>query len=180
MSLDRITTLAALCGTVGLVGLGCGTRLPPPRTVAQVDLDRYLGRWYEIAHLPFRVQRGCHGTTATYSRNPDGTIRVVNRCRDGSLTGKERTAVGKAWVVDPQTRAKLKVQFFWPFRGDYWVLALGPDYDWALVGTPSRRYLWILSRTPTLPQATLDQIRHLAAAQGYDTMRLLRTPQDAR
>jgi len=175
MNLDRLFALAPLCAAA----LGCGAPLPPPTTVARVDLDRYLGRWFEIARLPFRVQRGCHGTTATYSRSPDGTLRVVNRCRDGSLTGKVRTAVGKAWVVDRGTNAKLKVQFFWPFRGDYWVLALGPDYEWALVGTPSRRYLWILSRTPALPPATFDDIVRQAAAQGYDTTRLLRTPQPA-
>jgi apolipoprotein D and lipocalin family protein len=157
---------------------GCGAAAPPPPpTVPRVDLQRYAGRWYEIARLPFRIQNGCHATTATYSARPDGAIKVVNRCLDGSFTGKERTAVGKAWVVEPSTNAKLKVQFFWPFRGDYWVLGLGPAYEWALVGDPRFKYLWILSRTPRLPPATYDAIVALAKERGYDVHRLIVTPQ---
>lgn len=162
---------------LGAVGLGCGASLPPPATVPHVDLQRYAGRWYEIARLPFRIQEGCHATTATYTARADGAIRVENRCLDRSFTGKERTAVGKAWVVDKTTNAKLKVQFFWPFRGDYWVLGLGPEYDWALVGDPDRRYLWILSRTPRLPPATYEAILQLARDRGYDVSRLIPTPQ---
>jgi apolipoprotein D and lipocalin family protein len=160
-----------------LFGAGCATAPPPPPTVPRVDLQRYAGRWYEIARLPFRIQNGCHATTATYSGNPDGTIRVENRCLDGSFTGKERRAVGKAWVVDKATNARLKVQFFWPFRGDYWVLGLGPDYEWALVGDPARKYMWVLSRTPRLPAATYDAILALAKERGYDVARLIPTPQ---
>jgi apolipoprotein D and lipocalin family protein len=173
----RTTPPARLAALVGLLGLGCGAAAPPPPTVPTVDLQRYSGRWYEIARLPFRIQDGCHATTATYSSNPDGTIRVENRCLDRSFTGKERLAVGKAWVVEASTNAKLKVQFFWPFRGDYWVLGLGPAYDWALVGDPARRYMWILSRTPQLPGPTYDAILALARGRGYDVSRLLRTPQ---
>jgi apolipoprotein D and lipocalin family protein len=171
----RLCHLATLL--LGVFGLGCGAAAPPPTTVPRVDLQRYAGRWYEIARLPFRVQNGCHATTATYSSNPDGTIRVENRCRDRSLTGKERKAVGKAWVVDPATNAKLKVQFFWPFRGDYWVLGLGEGYQWALVGDPARRYMRILSRTPRLPAPTYDAILALARDRGYDVTRLIPTPQ---
>ena len=162
---------------LGAVGIGCGASLPPPATVPRVDLQRYVGRWYEIAHLPFRFQVGCHATTATYTARPDGTIKVVNRCLDGSLTGKERVAVGKAWVVDKTTNARLKVQFFWPFRGDYWVLGLGPEYEWALVGDPAHRYMWILSRSPQLPASTYESILTLARERGYDVSKLIPTPQ---
>jgi apolipoprotein D and lipocalin family protein len=163
---------------LGALASGCGaTALPPPATVAKVDLQRYVGRWYEIARLPFRIQDGCYATTATYTVRPDGDLRVENRCLDRSFTGKERVAVGKAWVVDKTTNAKLKVQFFWPFRGDYWVLGLGPDYDWALVGDPRHRYLWVLSRTPQLPPSTYEAIVALARQQGYDVAKLIPTPQ---
>ena len=130
---------------------GCASAQPPLHVVDDVDLDRYLGRWYEIASFPQWFQRGCVASTATYSRRPDGRIDVVNECRDGSFDGELRRAEGIAWVTsEEESLAKLKVQFFWPFRGDYWIVDLDPDYRYAAVGHPSRDYLWILARTPTL------------------------------
>ena len=151
----------------------------PLTTVPSVDLERYLGRWFEVARFPNSFEKDCYGVTATYSRNPDGTIKVVNRCRKGALTGPEDVAEGSATVADPATNAKLNVTFFWPFTGDYWVIGLADDYSWALVGEPSGRYLWILSRTPTLsPELRADLITRLEA-QGYNTRALYWTPQSA-
>jgi apolipoprotein D and lipocalin family protein len=110
-----------------------------------VELEKYLGKWYEIAHLPARFQEGCSETTAVYSLSRDGNVSVLNECR---RKGKIKQAKGKAKVVDKATGAKLKVIFFWPFYGDYWIIKLGHNYEYAVVGTPDRRYLWILSRTP--------------------------------
>jgi apolipoprotein D and lipocalin family protein len=107
----------------------------------------------------------------------DGDIAVRNRCLDGSEDGAERIAEGKAWVVDLATNARLKVQFFWPFRGDYWVIDLGDDYEYAVVGMPSRKYLWILSRTRTMDPETYAAIVKRAADHGYDVSKLLLTPQ---
>ena len=126
----------------------------PLRTVAGVDLDRYLGTWYEIASYPAWFQKGCTGSTATYSLQTDGRIRVVNQCFRKSLDGPRKTSTGKAVVVDGSSNAKLKVWFFWPFKGDYWIIDLDPDYRWAVVGVPSRKYLWILSRTPAPDDAS--------------------------
>lgn len=141
----------------------------------RVDLDRYLGKWYEIASLPQRFQRGCTATTATYTPRDDGKIGVVNECRLGSPEGEIKRVEGYAKVADTQTNAKLKVTFFWPFFGDYWILEVGPDYGYAVVGHPSRDYLWILARSPQLPEATLARILERVRALGFDTARLTYT-----
>jgi apolipoprotein D and lipocalin family protein len=152
---------------------------PPLRTVPKVDIARYMGTWYEIALYPQRFERGCTGSTATYTLRPDGTVEVVNRCALDSLNGRPKVAKGRARVVDRETSAKLKVTFFWPFWGDYWVIDLGPQYEYAVVGHPGRKYLWILSRTPTLAPEVYDGILERLRAQGYDTGRLVRTLQPA-
>jgi apolipoprotein D and lipocalin family protein len=166
-----------------LLAAGCATstterlRLPPLRTVEKVELSRYLGTWYEIAAFPQSFQKGCTASTATYALRPDGEVDVLNRCRDGSPDGPERSASGRARVVDRATGAKLEVSFFRPFWGDYWIIDLGRDYEYAVVGHPSRDYLWILSRTPALPEATSRAILARLQAQGYETARLVRTLQ---
>ncbi len=147
------------------------------KAVEHVDLQRYLGTWYEIASFPQAFQAGCMATTATYSLRPDGDIDVLNRCRKGSLDGPLNEARGRARVVDAKTGAKLRVSFFRPFWGDYWVIDLGPDYEYAVVGHPSRDYLWILSRRPQMEASTYAAILERLHAQGYDTSRLQRTAQ---
>ena len=153
---------------------------PPPETVAAVDLPRYLGTWFEIARLPNSFQdgagRACAQTTATYEARPDGTIGVMNRCRDAAGAMVEATA--RAYAVEGTGNSKLRVSFFWPFYGDYWVIGLVPDYRWAVVGAPGRNYLWVLSRTPTLPAGDYAEAVGIAAAQGFDIARLRATPQD--
>jgi apolipoprotein D and lipocalin family protein len=139
-------------------------------SVPAVDLNRYLGKWYEIAGFPMFFQRSCLGdTTAEYGLRPDRDISVNNRCRkESGFDG----VVGKAWVVADTGNSQLKVQFFWPFRADYWVIGLDADYRWAVVGNPNRKYLWILSRTPRLPQELLDQALKAAEAQDFDLTQL--------
>ena len=123
--------------------------------VPHVDLEKYLGKWYEIAHLPFRFENDCTDITATYSLSKDGNVSVLNEClKDGKL----KRAKGKAKVVDKISGAKLKVTFFWPFYGDYWIIDLGKDYNYAVVGTPNRKYLWILSRTPHMDDKLFSQL----------------------
>jgi apolipoprotein D and lipocalin family protein len=166
-----------------LVATACAGRsasqddAPPLRTVERVELERYLGVWYEIASYPQRFQKDCTGTTATYSAGDDDDIVVVNRCRKHRLDGELDEAQGLARVVDPATNAKLEVSFFRPFWGDYWIIDLGEDYEFAVVGHPSREYLWVLSRTPTMDVATYGAILERLEAQGYDTTRLQKTLQ---
>ncbi len=152
-------------------------KLPPLRTVAYVQINRYLGTWYEIAHFPQSFQKDCTRTTANYSLRSDGEIDVLNQCRKGSKNGKESVAKGRARVVDKTTNAKLEVSFFRPFWGDYWILELGNEYEYAVVGHPSRDYLWILSRTPTMDEETFQRIIAGLQKQGYETDRLVRTLQ---
>jgi apolipoprotein D and lipocalin family protein len=146
-------------------------------TVPAVDLERYLGLWYEIARLPAWFQRKCESdTTATYTRTGQG-IEVLNRCRTARGFDEAR---GIARIVDTQSNAKLEVSFFsllgWrPVWGDYWVIQLAGDYSWAVVGEPSRRYAWVLSREPQLPAGTLTAIMARLQQQGYDTRELLLT-----
>jgi len=144
--------------------------------VPYVELEKYLGKWYEIAHLPAKFQEGCNETTATYTLSKDGRISVLNQC---IKNGKMKQAKGKAKVVDKKSNAKLKVTFFWPFYGDYWIIALGNDYDYAVVGTPNRKYLWILSRTPQMDDKLYSQSMEYAKSKGFDVNKLIKTLQKA-
>lgn len=179
--MHRIGLTVTLLAGIALVGCSETTTerldLPPLRTVPQVDLERYLGTWYEIASYPQRFQEGCTGTTATYTLRSDGQIDVLNKCRKSGLDGPEEVAEGRARVVDRTTNAKLEVTFFWPFWGDYWIIDLGPDYEYAVVGHPSRDYLWILSRTPTLDKDTYERILARLEKKGYPLDRLDKTLQ---
>ncbi len=173
--------LALLLAPFALTGCGASTtarlKLPELRTVAHVDLGRYLGTWYDVASFPQSFQRGCTGTTAVYTLRDDGDIDVLNRCRKGSLDGELDTAKGRARVVDTATNAKLEVSFFRPFWGDYWIIDLGANYEYAVVGHPGRDYLWILSRTPTIDPTVYAGILERLQDQGYEVARLNRTPQ---
>ena len=158
--------------------IACQTAAPSLDVVDDVDIDRYVGRWYEIASFPQRFQDGCVATTATYSRLSETRIRVENECRDGSFDGELRRVEGVAWVADPSAGpAKLKVQFFWPFRGDYWIIDLDSDYRYAVIGHPSRDYLWILARTKALDPVLYESVLARIAQKGFDLERLNRTPQ---
>jgi apolipoprotein D and lipocalin family protein len=150
------------------------------QTVDHVDLDKYVGRWYEIASYPARFQKGCRCTTADYELVPGGKyIRVTNRCIR-FRSGKSRMSMirGKAFVVPDTGNSKLKVQFFWPFRGDYYIIGLADDYSWAVVGHPARKYLWILSRESYMPTDTYNSILGLVKNKGYDLKILQKTPQN--
>jgi len=158
--------------------LTAAPELPPLKTVSQVDIHRYLGTWYEIATIPQHFQKGCTAVRATYSLRPDGKIQVVNSCRKDSLTGKPKSVTGVAWVVDRNTNAKLKVRFFWPFSGDYWIIELDSlNYQYAVVGHPNRKYLWILCRQPEMDDGLYQQLLERIAEHGYDLSRILKTPQ---
>ena len=181
----RLAVVAAATFAALAIGLAAGpARAQASRltTVPGVDLQRYAGTWYEIARLPNRFQAHCVGdTTATYTPDPDGTVSVINRCRtrDGTVEAADATA----WPQDP-TNARLKVSFLprairWlPVgRGDYWVLELGPQYDWVLVGEPGLRYLWVLARQPSMPKDTLEGLLGRARTLGFPIDRIEFTPQ---
>jgi len=158
---------------------GC-TDSQPLQTVQNVDLSKYVGRWYDIASYPAFFQKGCRCTTADYELVPDKDyIRVVNRCiRFKNGRSKLTVAEAKAFPVKGKPDAWLKVQFFWPFRGDYLIIGLADDYSWAIVGHPKRKYLWILSREAFMPTHTYNNILKIIRDKGYDINRLVKTPQN--
>ncbi len=146
-------------------------------TVPELDLNRFLGRWYEIARFDHRFERNLVGVTADYSLLPDGKIRVVNGGYLLDFNGRHKQAVGKAKRPDPARPGQLKVSFFLWFYTDYNVMELDEDYQYALIGSNTDRYLWILSRTPSMPMPTLNRLIDEAYARGYDTDKLLWVPQ---
>jgi apolipoprotein D and lipocalin family protein len=162
------------------LAFGASGRSPLP-TLENVDLDRYLGKWYEISSFPQKFQKGCTASTAVYSMRRDGDIKVLNRCNLNSPDGKLKVAVGRAWIKNKKTNAKLKVQFFLKrfklpfFSGNYWILDLDKNYESVLVGDPSRKYLWILSRRPMLNQDRYDELVMKAADLGFNTDKLVKT-----
>jgi apolipoprotein D and lipocalin family protein len=151
---------------------------PVPEPAKPVDLARYQGKWFELARFEAPFQKDCEGVTAEYTPLPDGSIKVVNRCRRGSVAGPEKTAEATATIVRGSNNNKLKVAFFGPlFKGDYWILDRADDYSWAIIGEPSGAYLWILSRSPVVSQNTYDILVNRVATLGYDIAQLRKTQQ---
>lgn len=175
---SQILFLAAASLLLGACVAGPSGNPSPPQPAKSVELDRYLGRWYEVARYDMRFEKGCEGVTAEYSKRPDGLIRVLNTCHQGAVDGPVKSSEGKAKVVDTATNAKLQVSFFGPFWGDYWVLDHADDYSWSVVGEGSGRYLWLLSRQrPT--DADRAALTARAKALGYDVTLLRPTVQAA-
>ena len=183
--LSRTAGVVALLTVASQVTYGQdrpGVGATPPTTVASVDVDRYVGTWYELARYPNKFQRQCvRDVTATYERRQDGRLTVINRCETDKGTEQ---ADGVARIVDRASNAKLEVRFapailsFLPMVwGDYWILDIGGDYDTAVVGTPDRKYLWVLSRTPRVDGPTWARITETVRREGFDPERLVETPQ---
>ena len=157
-----------LCGLVSAHAYSMGSKsLGDLETAKNVELNRYIGKWFEIARIEQRFEKGCVGSTAEYSLRADGKIAVKNTCRVRSCSGRISKAKGVARVVDLKNNAKLKVSFFWPFEGDYWILELDPEYNYAVVGSPDRKSFWILSRTPTLPNDLVQSILSHFQTKGF-------------
>jgi apolipoprotein D and lipocalin family protein len=142
-------------------------------TVPKVDLNRYMGTWYEIARFPHSFEKNLVGVTATYTLKPDGKIEVLNQGYLNSLEGKLKTARGKAKVPDPGRPGRLKVSFFLFFYGDYFILELDREnYQWVMIGSSSPGYFWILSRSPVMPENIYRELLENARQRGYDLSRL--------
>jgi apolipoprotein D and lipocalin family protein len=154
---------------------GCASSHPPLPTVQSVDLGRYYGTWHEIARLPNWFQSRCVSDTQADYRRDGENVSVVNQCRTADNSIEQVNGIAK--VVEGSGGAKLRVSFFRPFYGDYWILDLDPDYRWVLVGEPGRRYAWILARDKTLDAATLDRLLARAEVLGYDRHAFIQTPQ---
>jgi apolipoprotein D and lipocalin family protein len=145
------------------------------QTVPSVDLQKYSGKWYEIASFPQRFQKGCHCTTAEYTISEKDYVIVENRCNRDSINGKQSYIKGKAFVEKNTGNAKLKVQFFWPFKAKYWIIDLANDYSYAVVSHPNKKYLWILSRTSKMDIEVYQQIIQRLKEKGFDITKIQTT-----
>ncbi len=167
--------------SLAALGSGLAQESAPPATVPSVDLERYVGLWYEIARIPNKFQDQCAwGATAEYTLRDDGRIDVINRCHKSD--GKVDDVKGLARIEDPISNARLKVSFFsilgWrPVWGDYWIIGLGNDYGYAIVGSPDRKYGWILAREPELEADALEEIFGTLQMRGYEPDDFQMTPQ---
>ncbi|MFZ1571250.1 MAG: lipocalin family protein [Candidatus Kapaibacterium sp.] len=146
-------------------------------TVPYVDLNKFIGKWYEIASYPQSFQKGCHCTTAEYTLSKDDYIIVENRCNKDSINGELSYIKGKAFIEENSGNSKLKVQFFWPFRGKYWIIELAEDYSYVVVSNPNKKYLWILSRTPKMDEQIYQGILDKLKLKQFDLSILKMTPQ---
>lgn len=144
------------------------------KTVSNVDLQKYSGTWYEIASFPQRFQKGCECTTAKYTPTDKGYVIVENRCKRNN---KESSIKGKVFIDKDSGNAKLKVQFFWPFKGKYWIIDLADDYSYAVVSHPNKKYLWILSRSSKLDEEVYNGIIARLKEKGFDLSKLNITKQ---
>lgn len=166
LNIAIITLLGAVLAACSPVGHSGNPSVPQP--VKPVEIDRYLGHWFELARYENQFERGCEAVSADYSLRKDGMFRVLNTCREGGINGKRKESEGKAKTVPDSGNAKLKVSFFGPFSGDYWILDRAADYSWSIVGEPSGRYLWILTREPKPAQKTRNMLVERAKSLGYD------------
>jgi apolipoprotein D and lipocalin family protein len=179
------TRKAILVATAVLLALaGCASvpaGVQPLRTVDTVDVQKYLGRWYEIARFQHSFEKTIVGATADYSLRPDGRIQVVNSGFKKTLDGRFSEVKAVAWVPDAARPGALKVKFFNLFTSDYLIFGLDDQgYTWALVGSNDRKFLWFLSRTPTVSAELLEKMKAIAVSQGYDLSGLYLVPQKAR
>lgn len=150
---------------------------PPLAVVDHVDLDKFAGTWHEVAHYPFRSQTGCVSATAEFRLEADGTIGVYNSYRQGSRRGEVKEFAGSAQVLDPGTNAQWKVDVDWPDKGYCWIVEMDPQYEWVVIGQPSRERLWILGRTPLLKRSTYATILATLPEHGFDPVLIERTAQ---
>jgi apolipoprotein D and lipocalin family protein len=178
--MKKITILLSLIPVIisAIWLTGCKTESNNPlKTVSHVDLNKYLGKWYEISKYPNKFEKDMVGITAEYSLRKDGSIKVLNQGYLYTLDGKEKSATGKAYVADKNSGSKLRVSFFGPFFADYWVIALGDEYEYAVVSEPSRKYLWVLSRSAQMNDEKYNKIVTFLSENGFDTTKLVLTPQ---
>ena len=162
-----------------LLGACAGAPPRPLPAARDVDLQRYLGKWYVIANIPYFAERGKLASYVIYRQRPDGKLDDLYYYKTAFTQKHDHEWKGVAWLPDSHDPARWKVQFIWPFTSDYTILAVGPGpaYDWALIGLPARNLLWVFARTPTLDAQTYQQLVDRAAALGFPVQKLRKVPQ---
>ena len=158
--------------------ISCSSSMKTLKTVPEVDLNRYTGKWYEIARLPNSFEKGLVCCTAEYSLRPDGKISVTNQGYKEDKPGEVSAVTGKAWVPDPGEPGRLKVQFFWPFSGGYYIFHLDKEYQYVLVGSPSRKYFWLLARQTQIDETLYNELMDIARQNDFAVESFMRVRQD--
>lgn len=169
---------AALLLLAAIATGGCSaSALPPIPVVPHVDLPRFMGSWYVIANIPTFVEEGAHNAIESYRLDDDGTIDTTFTFRDGAFDGKPKRYTPRGFVLDRESNAVWGMQFFWPVKGDYRIVHLNEDYTQTVIGRDKRDYVWIMARTPSIPDADYEALLGMLAAQGYDTSKIRKVPQ---
>jgi apolipoprotein D and lipocalin family protein len=167
------------CILLLLVLSSCSNKYAPLQVVDKVDLKKYSGKWYEIASIPTKFQEGCNCTSAEYTLSEKGFVYIVNKCNKDSPAGPLEQKDAKAFITKDRSNAKLKVQFFWPFKADYWIIDLDTkDYKYAVVGHPNRKYLWILARDFEMDKDLYAKLVNGAKEKGFPVETLKMTVQE--
>jgi apolipoprotein D and lipocalin family protein len=175
---DAKTILAVLAGLgVAAMLAGCGASLPPLTTVERVDIPRFMGDWYVIANIPTWLEEGAHNAVESYRLDADGTIATTFTFREGSFDGPLKTYKPRGFICDTASNAVWGMRFLWPFKAEYLVIYLNGEYTQTVIGRNKRDYVWIMARTPAIPEEEYRRIVEQLAAVGYDTGRILRVPQ---
>jgi apolipoprotein D and lipocalin family protein len=169
------TLLTALLAAA-LGAAGCQSPAPMP-TVEAVNLSRFMGDWYVIANIPTSIEKGAHNAVESYALDADGTIATTFTFRDGGFDGPVKRYTPRGFVEDRQTNALWGMQFVWPIRADYRIIYLADDYTQTIIGRQKRDYVWIMARTPAIPEADYRRLLSIAGAQGYDVSLIERVPQ---
>lgn len=171
--LRRTLSVAAVALLLG----GCATPEAEMKTVDYVDLERFMGDWYVIANIPTFLEKGAHNAVETYALNDDGTVATTFTFRDGSFQGKEKEYTPKGFVKDTQSNALWGMQFVWPIKADYRIVYLDEGYTQTIIARQKRDFIWIMARTPTIPEEDYERLVRFAASIGYDASKIQKVPQ---
>lgn len=155
----------------------CGTNMPELEPVDDVDLPRFMGKWYVIANIPTFIEKGAHNAVEIYERNDDGTIATTFSFRDGAFDGKQKTYTPVGFVRDDPSNAIWGMRFVWPFKADYRIIYLADDYSETVIGRNKRDYVWLMAREPGMAPARYDELLEFIGSVGYDTSKVQRVPQ---
>ena len=176
-SLKRIHATLLATAAAALVLGGCASKGPEMDTVSYVDLERFMGDWYVIANIPTFLEKGAHNAVESYELNKDGTIATTFVFRDGGFDGDEKQYNPKGFVLDKDTNARWGMRFVWPIKADYRIVYLDEEYAQTVIARQKRDFVWIMARTPTIPEEDYEKLIEFVASIGYDTDKIERVPQ---
>ncbi len=168
---------SVLCALVALLTSACEVTRPELNTVAYVDIERFMGDWYVIANIPTFIEKGAHNAVESYALNDDGTIATTFTFRDGAFDGQVKTYTPKGFVQNEETNAKWGMRFIWPIKADYRIVYLDEDYTQTIIGRQKRDYIWIMARSPSIPDSDYRALLDFAASIGYEETAIQKVPQ---